>query len=540
MPASIDIKELARREHSPRTDSIHPRRHIFSRFVLPGVLIAGFLALFAWSTRDAYLPRKPVQVVPVLVSLADVQTAGTPLFKAAGWIEPRPTSIRVTALAPGVVRELLVVEDQQVSQGDPIAYLIDEDAKLEVELAEATLQLKQAELQEAEAALAAATTNLNVPAHLEAALAEVEATLAAIATELTNLPNQLQGAEARLQLARISLESKEAALSVPAILIDQARSDFGAAQADVNELEQRLPLLDQQRTALTRQRDALATRLELKTDEHEAVAIAESRVSAANARVHEAEVTLATVELRFERMTIPAPVDGRILNLIASPGMQLMTGLVVGENGDGGTVVTMYQPSQLQVRTDVRFEDLPRVIRDQPVMIESPALSAPLTGRVLFLTGFANIQKNTLEVKVSLDAPPEVIKPDMLVDVTFLAPEQETAAEASTSEYRIFVPRELVELEGDAASVWVADLAAQTAHRTPVTLGSIQTPELLEIAGGLSAGSRVISTGREDLEDGDRIEVVGEDLNLGAGMNTDIGDTADAPAQHPHHDGTNE
>jgi hypothetical protein len=167
------------------------------------------------------------------------------------------------------------------------------------------------------------------------------------------------------------------------------------------------------------------------------------------------------------------------------------------------------------VRADVRFEDLPRVVREQPVLVESPALSAPMTGRVLFLTASTNAQKNTLEVKVSLDAPPELLKPDMLVDVTFLAPEIETPdAEASTEEFRMFLPRQLVEMDGDAAFVWVANLAEQTAHRTPVTLGDIQTAELIEVVAGVNAASRIISTGREDLEDGDRIRVIESELDF--------------------------
>ncbi len=514
--STIDIKELARRGDRPHSEQVAPRSHIVSRYLLPGVLVVGFLGLFAWTTRDAYLPRKPVQVVPVYVSLAEIQTAGTPLFKAAGWIEPRPTPIRVTALAPGVIRELLVVEDQLVSEGDPIARLVDEDAALAVQQAEAMVTLRQAELQEAEAALQAATTNLNVPAHLEAALAEVEAALAAVNTELTNLPNQLRQSQSRLQLAETTFEIKNAARGgIPEIQIHQAQAERDMAQAIVDELSQREPALRLHLGALTRQRDALATRLELKTDEHQAVAVAEARQLAAGARMREAEVALDTAKLRLERMTIPAPVDGRILHLLSSPGTQLMAGPNLMGNDDGSTVVSMYRPSQLQVRVDVRFEDLPRVTREQPVLIESPAFPAPLTGRVLFLTGFANIQKNTLEVKVSLDAPPEVLKPDMLVDVTFLAPEQADAEETTSSEYRMFVPRELVEFEGEAAFVWVADLSTETAHRTPVTLGPIQTPEMLEIADGLTAGSRVISTGRDDLEDGDRIEVKGEDPSLG-------------------------
>ena len=77
----LDLKQLAvrREEHGP--SRLAPKRRVFSRYVLPGVLVAGFVGMLGWAARDAYLPRRPVTVVPVLVSVADVQMAGTPLFK---------------------------------------------------------------------------------------------------------------------------------------------------------------------------------------------------------------------------------------------------------------------------------------------------------------------------------------------------------------------------------------------------------------------------------------------------------------------------
>ncbi len=209
MPTPVDLQALSRRREEVRDVSVSPQRHVVSRYVLPGFLLSGFLGLLGWSARDYLLPRCAVRVVPVLVSLADMQTGGTPLFKAAGWVEPRPTPISVAALAPGVVRELLVVEDQLVTEGEPVANLIDDDARLALNQADATLHLREAEVQEAQATVDAAQTNLKIPAHLELPLAEADAALAVIQTELSNLPRQIERAEARLRLAEIDLHSKE-------------------------------------------------------------------------------------------------------------------------------------------------------------------------------------------------------------------------------------------------------------------------------------------------------------------------------------------
>ena len=540
MSAPVNLKELAVRRDAGGTSSLAPRRHLVSRYVLPGALVTGFLALTVWSARDAWLPRQSVTVVPVHVSLSEVQTAGTPLFKAAGWIEPRPTPIRVAALASGVVDQLLVVEDQSVEKGEPIARLVARDAELALEQAIATEGMRKAETEEAQAVLTAARTNREFPTHLELPLAEAEVDLATLETELTNLPNLLKRAEARLRLADADWQAKsENRQSIQAILVVRAQSELDAAQSEVDELTKRRPALELQRAALVRKRATAAKRLELKTDETRAVSAAVAHLASFEAQRRDAQSRVEEAQLRLERMTILAPVSGRILNLIANPGSQLMTGPSQMETRDSNTVVTMYQPDRMQVRVDVRFEDLPRVGRDQPVQVKSPAWPEALSGRVLFLTSFANVQKNTLAVKVALDAPPSVLKPEMLVDVTFLAPETPKQApgdgsQLPTEEYRLFLPRSVVETGAEGSFVWVADLAQRVARRQPVELGAIQTPTLVEITKGLTAASRIIAGGRESLHDGDRIEVQGEDAQLG--MNGASGPTTSpAPEHHATH-----
>ena len=538
MSAPVNLKDLAVRRDAVGGRSLAPRRHIMSRYILPGALVLGFLALTIWSARDLWLPRQSVTVVPVHVSLSEVQTAGTPLFKAAGWIEPRPTPIRVAALASGVVEQLLVVEDQSVEKGEPIARLVARDAELALEQAIATEGMRKAETEEAQAVLTAARTNLEFPTQLELPLAEAEVELATLETELTNLPNLLKRAEARLRLADADWQAKsENKQSIQAILVVRAQSELDAAQSEVDELTKRRPALELQRAALVRKRVASAKRLELKTDETRAVSAAVAHVASFEAQRREAQSRVEEAQLRLERMTIRAPVSGRVLNLIANPGSQLMTGPSQMEARDSNTVVTMYQPDQMQVRVDVRFEDLPRVGRDQPVQIKSPAFPEAISGRVLFLTSFANVQKNTLAVKVSLDTPPSVLKPEMLVDVTFLAmeqPSQESGDKSRepTEQYRLFLPRSVVDIGADGNFVWVGDLAHRVARRRSVQLGAMQTPTLLEISGGLTAASRIISGGRENLNDGDRIEVQGEDTQLGTGES----DGQTTPATSAPHD----
>jgi RND family efflux transporter MFP subunit len=428
----------------------------------------------------------------------------------------------VAALAEGVLERLLVVEGQLLKAGEPVAQLNDAEARLALKAAVADLRLRQAEVASARAARTAARTNLEQPVHLQSALAEAEGMLVQKENELSTVPYQLRAAQARLGLARIDYEGKKKAAasgSLPEIQLQQARTEQESAAAAAEELEGRAARLRREVEALRTRRDALRKRLELKTDEIRQVADAEALVEAGEARVQQAQVAVDTARLRLERMVVRAPAPGRVLALVARPGTRVM-GLAPGAMQDSSTVVTLYNPELLQVRADVRLEDVPRVQPGQRVRIETPAAPAgPLDGEVLYATSQADIQKNTLQVKVAVPSPPPTIRPEMLVHVTFLAPPAAEGTETTTARLRLFVPRSLVESGEGGSRLWVADQAAGLARHRAVKLG-LAGGDLVEVIEGVSPGDRLIASGREGLRDGERIRVTGEDaagVSLGAG-----------------------
>src|SRR6478752_716356 len=253
MSADVDIRQLAIVREDVAAPKINRRRHILSRYVVPGLLVAGFAAVVAWAARDRVFPPKEVWVVPVISSQSRVQHEGTPLFQAAGWIEPRPTPIRVAALAPGVIEKLLVVQDQSVKAGEPVAKLVDVDAKLARDHAEADLQINQAELAAVQAEVQAAHTKFDKPVHLQAALGEAEAALAAVNTELKNLPFETRRAEAQLEFAEKDFKGKQSAKgSISERAVNEAKSVLDSSRATVDELHERVETLAAQQTALSK------------------------------------------------------------------------------------------------------------------------------------------------------------------------------------------------------------------------------------------------------------------------------------------------
>jgi HlyD family secretion protein len=493
------------------------RRHLLTRIVLPALLLAGFGVLVVYAARETLSPPKPVTVIPVILSQTGASTpTDTPLFRAAGWVEPRPTPTLVTALSEGVVEALLVVEGQEVRQGEVVARLVAADARLALDAAEADVKLREAERASANAALTAARARLEQPLHLRTELADAEAMLARTETELTTVPLRLKAAQAQFQFARADWESKQKILSaVSEIVVVKARSDMDAAAAAADELQARLKRLPIEVAALKEKRDAVRQKMDSKIDEVRQVAEGEAAVLSAEARLKQATVARDTARLRLERMDIRAPAAGRVLALIARPGMRL-NGLNPGSLHDSSTVVTLYDPRKLQLRVDVRLDDVTKVQSGQKVRVETAVVSGKaLDGEVLMATSQADVQKNTLAVKVAVSEPPAALKPDMLCQVTFLAlPRPPDATPGRDEPYRLLAPRNLIDSSPDGARVWVADRLSGTARLRRVEVGPA-VGELVPVLSGLDPSDKLIVGGRDGLADGARIAVVGEDETLG-------------------------
>jgi len=470
MKTKVDLRQLAvdRDGPTPAPVSPAPRRwHLLTRFVLPGVLLAGFGVLIISAARETLSPPRPVTVVPVIWSQAEgQQPADTPLFRAAGWVEPRPTPTLVTALSEGVLERLLVVEGQEVQEGEVVARLVTADARLILQAAEADIRLREGELAGARAGRTAAKARRDRPIHLQVDLAEADAVLARTETERGNLAFQLRAAQVRQRFAHEDQEAKQKGSgSVPEVTIRKARSDLEAANAAVEELQARQQRLPVEIAALKDKRDALSQKLQYRIDEIRQAAEAEALVQVADARLTQAQVARDAARLRLERTEIKAPAGGRVLALLARPGMRLM-GLNPGSLHDSSTILTLFDPARLQIRVDVRLDDVGKVLPGQKVRINTAALpGTTLEGAVLMATSQADIQKNTLSVKVAITNPPAALKPDMLCQVTFLAPPRPVdPGKGGTEPYRLLVPRQLIDASPDGSRVWVADRLAGTAR----------------------------------------------------------------------------
>jgi multidrug efflux pump subunit AcrA (membrane-fusion protein) len=124
-------------------------------------------------------------------------------------------------------------------------------------------------------------------------------------------------------------------------------------------------------------------------------------------------------------------------------------------------------------------------------------------------------------VKVGIDSAQSVFKPEMLVDVTFLAPKAVTTDTEIVEKTRLYLPQTLVLRDDGGTYVWLADQSQGIVRKTVVATGRPLAGGLVEVAEGLSVGSRVVSRGHENLSDGQRIRVVSEEPETSAALPSD-------------------
>lgn len=521
--SKLDLSRLAL--DRTETSVAAPRsKRWFSRYVVPVAILLGFAALLGLAAGQQFASKTAVTIIPVIVKRSSTQPAGTVAFQAPGWIEPRPTAITVASLAPGVIEELLVVEGQTVEANEAIARLISIDAELDVEQAKNELAIYEGGLNRATAERDAAQIRFDNPVHLQVQVADARSALAKIQTEIAKLPFLIEASEAAVKYSRSSMERRRSAGdAIAGRIVQQSENEHAAANATLRELQQRGPNLRREADALQEKHSVLEKQLRLLIEETRQLKEAQAKLQSAMAVRDDAKLRVRQAELKLDRNTVRSPVAGRILRLVAAPGTRVM-GLDTSAGHSSSTIAEMYDPARLQVRADVRLEDVPMVTRGQRVEIETASSAGVIKGRVLQATSSANVQKNTLEVKIELLNPPVAVSPEMLVTARFLNAATAAAgpvpnagsATSRTETERIFVPMTLVD-ESDAGKiVWIVDAESRAQIRT-VEIATVDSDGLVEIRSGLGVTDKLVVDGRDDLVSGCAVVITGDDQTLGIG-----------------------
>lgn len=491
---------------SPVTSIPHPPTRWATRVLLPGMIALIFFLLTLSMVWQWLNPPLAVRVVPVLVRPL-TQTAAA-AFQAPGWLEADPCVNVVPALADGVVQEVLVLEGDAVQVGTVVARLVDEDARLSLRRQEEEVLRQSAEVAVSAANLWAAEMNWEHPVKLEQAVATGHHRLAETQASLTQLQAEVSAARGREnelaeQLRRqTNLARRDAVAEYTATRIEL---ELETQQQVTAALSARKPVLEARLGQLTADLDAAQEDLRLRIVDRCLLDEARALQQRALAALAAAEAVRDEAALRLSRMSIRSNMDGVILRRLIRPGD------VLAMSGEGRSRVEtfhLFDPSKLQVRVDVPLADAARVHIGQSAEVIVDVLPEQIwTGRVTRIVPEADIQKNTLQVKIALDHPGAVLKPEMLSRVRFFP-----RAEAATGQMlAVFVPESLLrERTGDSARAFIVDPLQGIAREVTVNVGTRRFENWLEVTAGLQAGDRLISEPLTGIRPGVAVKVTGE------------------------------
>lgn len=465
------------------------RKRLFNRPALaqylPWLLLAAFLLLVWWLFGDRFESRRTVELYNVVTTRAsagsertasmtvpggDLDFEGKPLFQASGWIEADPLPIRVTTLYSGVVDKVHVLQGAVVEAGQVIATMVAEDAELDLATARAALAAAEAGEVESGARVRAA----------EAALKRLDREIAAAASRLAELADE----STRLNQAGREV-FRESQITQAALRVATQEQTIAALRARVEELE--------------------ANRR-----------AAESALSGATARRSHAAVEVARRELALERTQVRSPINGRIQELYAAPGMKRMLAM---DGLETATIAKVYRPDALQARIDVPLEEAAQLFIGQPVRLRSSLLpNRSFQGQVVRIDGTADIQRNTLQAKVRLLDPDDQLRPEMLCRAEFLsAAEGSDAAgragpDASGGRVSLYVPEAALVGEENAPRIWALDASGEAVELRSVRLGPDNREGYRSVVEGLRPGDRVVLNAAADLKPGERVRPNGANI----------------------------
>lgn len=433
--------------NSPSLESLSRERDVASpkrksrAWLLPAGILLGFALLFAVLFRDRLLPATPVETARAVAIPGEIETVTTNsdsvIFQATGWVEPDPYSVKATALIDGVIDKVHVLEGQKVEKGELLATLIADDAKLSLATAEQELKRRESARD----------------AHCAGITRTIE--------EMKGVQAQTESAMAVRDAAKDRLERLERSgtQAVSERDIVDARLDYERVSALVTAAESKV-------TEIAARMNELA--FETVSMEH---------------MIESGRVAVDQAKLTLERTEIRAPISGRILRLLATPGQKRMLGM---DDPESSTIAILYNPEKLQVRVDVPLADASQLQIGQPTRIRCNLLPDEVfRGVVTRIVGEADIQRNTLQAKVEIEDPHDALRPEMLCRVEFL--EAASGPTRSSRGITLWVPQEAV----DGEQVWVVNPDDNRVEPHVVELGETRDG-MKKVESGILPGATVV------------------------------------------------
>jgi RND family efflux transporter MFP subunit len=298
--------------------------------------------------------------------------------------------------------------------------------------------------------------------------------------EVPEMTAQVDGAQAGVQRSHDEILRAQSA-------VDRAEADHSALHASALRLKQ-----------ASEARPGLIAQQEL--DDAQARDIAsEAQVEAARSELAAMKQALGTAQAEHRHFAsladysrIVAPFSGIVTWRYADTGTLLQAGT---SNAGSMAVVKLAQVDTLRLRLPVPENLAGFVHVGDSAQIRVQATGAQLTGKIVRTTGELDLATRTLQVEVDLPNADGKLTPGMYAEVTLRIQRSGNA---------LTIPVEAVDRSQNTPAALIVNAHGQVERRT-LSLG-LETPNAVEVTGGLQEGEYVIVGNLSSFHNGEQVE----------------------------------
>jgi HlyD family secretion protein len=316
---------------------------------------------------------------------------------------------------------------------------------------------------------------------------------------------------AKALLAELEAGSRPQEVAAAEARLEQAQAELANAESNLKRLQELAPAGNVGRQELNDAETLVRSRTAQVAWQRQQVELArigprKEQIDAQRATVRQLEGALAMAQIDLGNTVIRSPIPATVLERNVEVGEFLTTGFV-GDRGAKGYVVSIADLGDLRVEVDVSQNDFAKIAPRQPCSIVTDAYpDKKYAGVVDLISPEANRQKATVQVRVKVLDPDELLKPSMNATVSFLAPRAAPSTRAATTGRA--AERRAVRVPASAVrdgAVFVVENGKAVRRAVDVARAAGGARDVVEVRTGLIGGEDVIVSPPETLRDGARV-----------------------------------